>query len=156
AEWAWETFGEYLDALVGTRPAVTLVPSIGHGAVRDAVLGSEPGAPSAEQLRAMRREVRLGLEAGARMLSVGPRYIPGAYAETDELAAVAEEAAAFGAPLVPHVRNEGAGLLEAVREMIDVARRSGAPLHISHLKSLSGDALVDPLLDLVEGAAAEI
>jgi N-acyl-D-amino-acid deacylase len=155
-EWLWESFAEYLDVLDGTRPALTLVPSIGHGAVREVVLGSEPGGPSAEQLAAMRREVRLGLEAGARMLSFGLVYIPGAYAGTDELAAVAEEAAAFGAPLVPHVRNESAGLLEAVGEMVDVARQSGAPLHISHLKSLSGDELVEPLLELVEAAAAEI
>ena len=71
------------------------------------------------------------------MLSFGLVYIPGAYAGTDELVAVAEEAAAFGAPLVPHVRNEGAGVLEAVGELIDVARRAGAPLHLSHLKSLA-------------------
>jgi N-acyl-D-aspartate/D-glutamate deacylase len=100
--------------------------------------------------------VRLGLEAGARTLSYGLVYIPGAYAGSDELVAVAREAAAVGAPLVPHVRNEGAGLLEAVGEMVDVARRSEAPLHLSHLKALSGDALVAPLLELVDEAAAGI
>ena len=61
------------------------------------------------------------------MLSFGLVYIPGAYAATEELVAVAEEAARVGVPLVPHVRNEGAGLLEAVGEMVEVARRSGAP-----------------------------
>ena len=90
------------------------------------------------------------------MLSFGLVYLPGAYAATDELVAVAEEAAAFGAPLVPHVRNEGDGLLEAVGEMIDVARRSGAPLHVSHLKSLADERLVEPLLELLESAATEI
>jgi N-acyl-D-amino-acid deacylase len=155
-EWPWESVSEYLDHLDGTRPAPTLVPSIGHGAVREVVLGSEPAVPSLRQLDEMRREVRLGLEAGARMLSFGLVYIPGAYAGTDELVAVAREAALFGAPLVPHVRNEGAGLLEAVGEMVDVARRSGAALHLSHLKALSGDALVEPLLELIDAAAAEI
>jgi N-acyl-D-amino-acid deacylase len=155
-EWLWQSFSEYLDFLEGTRPAVTLVPSIGHGAVRDAVLGSEAVAPSTGQLAEMRREVRLALEAGARMLSFGLVYIPGAYADTEELVAVAHEAAAFGAPLVPHVRNEGAGVLEATAEMIDVARRSGSPLHISHLKALTGDAMVEPLLELVDSAAREI
>ena len=57
---------------------------------------------------------------------------------------------ASGAPLVPHVRNEGHGLLEAVGEMIDVARRSGAPLHLSHLKSLADERLVEPLLELLD------
>lgn len=155
-EWTWSTFGEYLDALDGTRPALTLVPSIPHGSVRDFVLGDGRVQPGREQIRKLRREVRLGLEAGARMLSFGLVYIPGAYADTDELVAVAQEAAEFGAPLVPHVRNEGLGVLEAVGEMIEVARRSGAPLHLSHLKALAGEELVGPLLELIERASAEI
>src|SRR5262249_48716743 len=126
AQWTWWAFAESLDALDTARPALSLVPSIGHGSGRDFVLGDGDVQPSAEQLTAMRREVRAGLEAGARMLSFGLVYIPGAYARTDELVAVAEEAAAFGAPLVPHVRNEGAGVLDAVGEMIDGARRAGA------------------------------
>ena len=138
------------------QPALSLVPSIGHGAVRDVVLGGGRVDPTAEDLVAMRHEVRLGLDAGARMLSFGLVYLPGAYAATGELVAVAEEAARAGVPLVPHVRNEGHGLLSAVDEMIDVARRSGASLHLSHLKSLADERLVEPLLELLEGAACEI
>ena len=155
-EWPWSTVAEYLDALDTTRPAISLVPSIGHGAVRDVVLGGGRVAPTAESLRAMRGEVRLGLDAGARMLSFGLVYLPGAYAATEELVAVAEEAARAGAPLVPHVRNEGNGLLAAVDEMIDVARRSGAPLHLSHLKALADESMVEPLLERLDGASAEI
>ena len=155
-EWPWTTFAEYLDALAATRPATTLVPSIGHGSVRDAVVGGGMRAPSAEELRRMRAEVRLGLEAGARTLSFGLIYLPGAYAETGELVAVAEEAAAFGAPLVPHVRNEGHEVLTAVGELIAVARRSGAPLHLSHLKSLADERLIEPLLELLDEASADV
>lgn len=154
--WRWSTVAEYLDALDSTRPALSLVPSVGHGAVRDFVLGGDRVEPTAEGLRSLRREVRAGFDAGARMLSFGLVYLPGAYAATEELVAVAEEAAAVGAPLVPHVRNEGHALLEAVEEMIGVARRSGAPLHLSHLKSLADERLVVPLLDLLEDAAATI
>lgn len=151
--WPWTTVAEYLDALDATRPALSLVPSVPHGAVRDVVLGRDDVPPTSAQLATMRREVRLGFEAGARMLSFGLVYLPGAYARTEELVAVAREAAAVGAPLVPHVRNEGAGLLEAVAEMIGVARASGAPLHISHLKSLGDERLVQPLLDLLDEAS---
>ncbi len=150
-EWAWSSFAEYLDALDATRPAMTLVPSVGHGAVRDFVVGGERVPP---RIGEMRHEVRLALEAGARMLSFGLVYYPGAFADTDELVAVAEVAAEFGAPLVPHVRNEGRDVLEAVGEMVDVSRRSGAPLHLSHLKSLADESLIEPLLELVEGAGA--
>jgi N-acyl-D-amino-acid deacylase len=156
AEWPWSTFAEYLEALAETRPATTLVPSIGHNSVRDAVMGGDRRAPSPDELRRMKDEVRLGLEAGARTLSFGLLYLPGAYAETAELTALAEVAAEFGAPLVPHVRNEGRKVLDAVGEMIGVARRSGAPLHISHLKSAADERLIEPLLELLDEASRDV
>src|SRR5215208_3677980 len=118
--WMWSTFKEYLSALAETRPATTLVPSIGHNAVRDCTMGGADRRPDPEELRAMRREVRMGLDAGARTLSFGLIYMPGAFSETEELIELAEEAARFGAPLVPHVRNEADGVIEAVGEMVEV------------------------------------
>jgi N-acyl-D-amino-acid deacylase len=155
-EWPWTTFDEYLEWLEGTRPATTLVPSIGHNSVRDLVTGGEKRAPTADELAAMRHEVRLGFEAGARTLSFGLLYLPGAYADTDELVEFAKEAAPFGAPLVPHIRNEGLEVLEAVGEFLEVSRRSGAPLHVSHLKCFAGEALLDPLLELLDEASADV
>jgi N-acyl-D-amino-acid deacylase len=154
--WTWSTFAEYLDALAGTRPAITLVPSIGHNAVRDFVMGGANRQPDRGELRRMREEVRLGLEAGARTFSFGLIYMPGAFSQTEELVELAREAAPFGAPLVPHVRNEADGVLEAVGEMVEVARRSGAPLHLSHLKVVGNPDLVEPLLELLERARADI
>jgi N-acyl-D-amino-acid deacylase len=142
-EWTWKTFAEYLDALPPT--SMTLVSSVPHGSIREVC---------AADVDAMRREVRLAFDAGARMLSFGLVYIPGAYADTEELVSVAEIAAELGAPLVPHVRNEGAGVLDAVREMVEVSQRSGAPLHVSHLKCLADEALLDPLLELVDSSGA--
>jgi N-acyl-D-amino-acid deacylase len=153
--WPWRTFAEYLRALAEARPATTLVPSAGHNAARDYVLGSARRAPGAEELAEMRRQVRLMLEAGGRTLSFGLIYLPGLYAETEELVAVAEEAAAFGAPLVPHMRSESDHVLEAAREMIGVARRAGTPLHISHLKVIGNPHLVDGLLGLLDQARAD-
>ena len=155
-EWPWSSFDEYLEWLEGTRPATTLVPSAGHNAVRDFVMGGAKRQATADELAAMRREVRASLEAGGRTLSFGMIYLPGAYADTDELVSLAEEAAPFGAPLVPHVRNEGHGVLEAIGEFVDVARRSGAPLHVSHLKCLADESLIDPLLELLDEASADV
>lgn len=155
-EWPWSSIADYLDALAAAGAATTLVPSVGHSAVRDVVMGGARRPPTPADLQAMRREVRVGLEAGARALSFGLIYMPGAFAATDELVELAAEAARFGAPLVPHVRNEGAGVLEAVGEMIDVARRSGAPLHLSHLKVIGHPRLVEPLLSMIDRARREI
>jgi len=154
--WGWSTFSEYLEALEEARSATTLVPSIGHNAVRELVMGSADRQPHPEELRAMREEVRLGLEAGARTFSFGLIYTPGVFSETEELVELAREAAPFGAPLVPHVRTEAGGVLQAVAEMIEVARRSGTPLHLSHLKVVGNAELVEPLLALVEEASADV
>jgi N-acyl-D-amino-acid deacylase len=154
--WVWTTFPEYLGALAEARPATTLVPSIGHNAVRDVVMGWARRRPTPEELEAMKQQVRLGFEAGARTLSFGLIYMPGAFSETEELVELAKEAARFGAPLVPHVRNEADGVIEAVGEMIEVARRSGAPLHLSHLKVVGNPRLVEPLLALLEKTSSEV
>jgi len=156
ASWPWSTLAEYLDALEQTHPGTSLVPSIGHGAVRDRVMAAERRPPSASELAAMRDEIRIGFEQGARSLSFGLIYVPGLFAEFDELVACAEEAASFGAPLVPHVRNEGDNVLEAVGEMIEVARRSGASLHLSHLKVIGRADLVDPLLELIDRSSVDL
>lgn len=156
AEWRWSSFGEYLDALDAAQPATSLVPSAGHNAVRDHVMGASSRQPDARDLQAMRGEVALAVEAGARTLSFGLIYQPGLFAGTDELVALAREAARFGAPLVPHVRNEAGGVLEAVGEMVEVARRAEAPLHVSHLKLVGNAGLLEPLLELLDRAAQEV
>jgi N-acyl-D-amino-acid deacylase len=155
-EWAWESVEEFLEALDTTRPATSLVTSAAHGAIRDVVVGPDDVVPTAAQLREMRAHARAAIDAGARMLSFGLVYLPGAHARTDELVALSEEAAAVGIPIVPHVRNEGAGLLDAITEMLEVARRSGAALHVSHLKALSDERLIAPLLALLDEASTQV
>ncbi|MDQ2745148.1 MAG: D-aminoacylase [Chloroflexota bacterium] len=155
-EWTWSGMDEYLFTLHNAGAATTLIPSIGHNAVRDFIMGGANRAPTAEELTAMRHQVRAGLEAGARTFSFGLIYLPGAFAGTDELIELAKEAAPFGVPLVPHVRNEGRGVLGAVDEMIEVSRRSGAPLHLSHLKVIGNPDLVEPLLERIDRAAEQI
>ncbi len=154
--WPWETVPEYLDDLDSTRPSISLVPSVAAGAVRDLVIGGARRAATARELEAMRAEVRAGFEAGATSLSFGLVYFPGAHADTGELLALAQVAAEHGAPLVPHVRNEGAGLIGAIDEMLGVARQAGARLHLSHLKSLADETLIEPLLELLEATDVDV
>jgi N-acyl-D-amino-acid deacylase len=134
AEWPWRTIDEYLDALDATRPATTLCPLVPHGSIREHVMGGARRAPTPDELDAIRRETRLGMEAGAFGASFGLIYLPAAYAETDELIAVAEEVGRYDGILVPHIRSESAQLLEALEEMIEVSVRGGAALNVSHLK----------------------
>lgn len=156
AQASWSSMDEYLAALQEARPATNLVASVGHNAVREHVMGRDDRLPTHRELAAMRSEVRSALEAGARALSFGLIYVPGVFADTDELVELAREAVRFRAPLMPHIRNEGAGVIAAVQEMIEVARRSGAPLHITHLKLVGNPQLLDPLLELIGEARREI
>ncbi|MBK8100285.1 MAG: D-aminoacylase [Planctomycetes bacterium] len=107
---------------------------VGHGTVRQRVLGPVTRAPNADELGAMRDLVRQALEQGALGISSGLEYFPGNVAATAELIELCREAARLDRPYVTHIRNEDDRLLEAVDEAIAIAQRSGAPLLLSHLK----------------------
>lgn len=114
--------------------AIDIGAYVGHGTVRQRVLGPVARAPSAAELAAMQDLVREALEQGAMGLSSGLEYFPGNAATTDEVVELARIAARFDRPYVTHIRNEDSQLVEAIDEAIDISRRSGASLLISHLK----------------------
>ncbi|MCB9877853.1 MAG: amidohydrolase family protein [Planctomycetes bacterium] len=107
---------------------------VGHGTVRNAVLGPVGRAATAEELARMQQLVQQAFEQGALGLSSGLEYFPGNMTATEELIALCKVAARFDRPYVTHIRNEDDQLLEAIDEAIRIARESGAPLLISHLK----------------------
>jgi len=113
---------------------VNIVMLIGHGSVRQAVIGDRDAAPSAEQLQRMRQMVCQAMEGGAVGMSSGLRYRPGAYATTDEIAALAKEIAPYGGFYATHMRDEGPKILEALDEALVIGRQAGVPVHISHHK----------------------
>ncbi len=156
AEWAWESFDAFLGELAGWGPAGNLVACAPHSAVRDCVMGGADRAPDRRELAAMCAEVDKAFEAGARALSFGLIYAPGLSAQAPELLALAEVAARYGAPLVPHVRNESTGILDAINEFVRVSQRTGAPLHVSHLKLVGAPHLLDDLVHLMVEAAGRI
>ena len=125
-DWPWSTVTEYLDALDATRPALSLVPSIGpRRGARARARRRQGGTDAASSCARCAARCGSGSRRERGCCRSGSSTSRAPTPTTDELVAVAEEAAAFGAPLVPHVRNEGHGLLEAISEMIDVARRVG-------------------------------
>jgi len=113
-----------------------LVP---HGSIRRAVLGAEDRAPTAGEMEEMRGLVRKGMEEGAYGLSSGTFYVPGSYSDPNEIVELAEVVASFGGAYTSHIRDESdytVGLVAAVEEVIDVARRAGIPGVITHVKAL--------------------
>lgn len=131
----WETFGEYLDSLEEVEPAVNIVPLVGHGAVRSAVIGFEPREADRRDLRLMKRYVREAMDAGAYGLSTGLIYVPSMYADTDEIIELAREVARYKGIYATHMRNEGIGLIDSIIEAITIGLEAGVSVEISHLKA---------------------
>jgi N-acyl-D-aspartate/D-glutamate deacylase len=146
----------YFAALEKNGAGTNVAHLVPHNAVRqEAMGGSFNRLPTPAELDAMKALVARGMEAGAFGISTGLIYTPGTYAKTDELAALAE--AARGGLYASHIRSEGDDLTGAVAEAIEIGRRSGAPVHISHFKA-SGPpnwGKVKEAAALVERARAE-
>lgn len=130
----WTTLGEYLDLLQKRGIAPNVASFVGEGEVRVNVLGEVDVTPSASQLHAMRLLVDQAMEEGALGLTTALIYAPMNYAKTPELIAMAEESARCGGIYTAHMRSEGDHIEQAVQETIDIARASGAPAEIHHLK----------------------
>jgi N-acyl-D-amino-acid deacylase len=136
-----------------TVNVATLVP---HGCVRMAVAGATPVELGPQELARARDLVRAGMNEGAVGLSSGLDYVPSMYGSNDELADLCGEIAPYGGVYVSHCRY-AIGTVPGLAEAIDIGRRAGVPVHISHM---SGDEEGDPpdseqMLALLSDAARE-
>ena len=111
-----------------------LAPLLGHGSVRSAVVGDEKRGATPVEVEQMQRVVERAMDDGAFGLSSGLIYAPGMYADVDELAALAAVAGRRGRPYTSHMRDEGDRVDRALEEALEVGRRSGAPVQVSHHK----------------------
>jgi len=128
--------------LAASGIGTNIVPFVGFGPVRQRVLGQDARAPSATELDAMKALVAKGMCEGAVGLSAGLFYAPQSFATTDEVVAVAREAAIRGGLYDTHQRDESSysiGLLGSIEEAISIGRRAGMPVHFAHLKALGVD-----------------
>ena len=135
----WTTLGQYLEHLQRRGIAPNVASFVGASTVRIHELGEGDVDPNPEQLARMRALVRQAMNEGAMGVGSSLIYAPGNFAETDELVALVTEAGRCGGMYISHMRSEGDRILQSVDELIAIARRSGAPAEIYHLK-LSGRA----------------
>jgi len=153
----WTTVETYLDRLDALRPSVNLALLVGNSALRIGAIGWEEVAASDRDIANMRAMLREAMEEGAVGLSSGLDYPPGAYATTDELAQLTNEAARQGGFYHTHVRYSlGDRYLDPFREAIEIGRRGEGPAHITHFyhRQTFPDG-PRPMLALVDDARAE-
>jgi N-acyl-D-aspartate/D-glutamate deacylase len=136
----WRSCGDYLDAIDGAEPSINVATLVGHGSIREEVLGLARREPNPDELETMCSLAGEAVDEGAFGISSGLVYPPGMYANTDELVALASAVASRSGLYASHIRGEGAHLFQAVDEAIEIGRRAGLPAHVSHLKCESSNA----------------
>ncbi|MCZ6650335.1 MAG: D-aminoacylase [Acidobacteria bacterium] len=156
-EVTWTTLGEFLEHLEKRGVAPNVASFVGATTVRIHEIGYQDRPPTAAELTAMRELVARAMEEGALGVGSSLIYAPGFYAETAELTALAAESALYGGMYITHMRSEGNRLLEAVDEVIRIARQADTPAEIYHLKAAGAhnwDKL-DEVIEKIEAARAQ-
>jgi N-acyl-D-amino-acid deacylase len=152
----WTTLGEYLETLQRRGIAPNVASFVGAATVRTYVLGERDVQPTPEQLERMRALVHQAMEEGALGVTTALIYAPNEYAKTPELIALAQESARCGGIYTVHMRSEGDHIEQGLQETIDIARASGAPAEVYHLKVAGRDnwGKLDRVIKTVQQARA--
>lgn len=127
---------------------------VGHGTLRQMVMGTEDRKPSRAEMTKMKNLIREAMEDGALGMSTGLFYVPGSYALTEEIIELSKVVAEYGGIYISHIREETSGIIESVEETIRIGRESGIPVQITHHKVMGVDnwGLSIESLSLVDAA----
>ncbi len=131
----WTKLSEYLEHLQSRGVSCNVASFVGATTVRIHVLGYEDRRPSPAELDQMRELVRVAMQEGALGVGSSLIYAPAFYADTHELVELCKVAAEYQGMYISHMRSEGNRLVEAVEELIEIAREGGLPAEIYHLKA---------------------
>ena len=155
-EITWTSLSGYLNELERRGVSTNVASFLGATTVREHVIGLEDRKPTPAELERMREIVRLEMESGALGIGSSLIYAPAFYATTEELIELCKVAAKYRGKYISHMRSEGNRLLEALDELIRIAREANIPAEIYHLKA-AGEAnwpKMDRVVEVVERARA--
>ncbi|MGW8180261.1 MAG: N-acyl-D-amino-acid deacylase family protein, partial [bacterium] len=130
----WTTLGDYFARLEKRGVSVNVASFVGATQVRLCVLGEESRDPTDKEMNEMRDLVVQAMEDGAFGLSSALLVPPNTYITTDQLTELAKAVKPYGGIYSTHIRSEGEGIQEAVREAIKIGELAGVPVDIIHLK----------------------
>src|SRR5689334_3350770 len=124
----------FLERITATRITPNFALFVGQGSVRDAVIGPVNRKATDAEIEKMRGLVRQGMEDGAFGLSSGLFYVPGTFTPTAEVIELAKVAGRMGGIYISHMRDEASGVLDSVRETIEIGEKGGLPTQVTHHK----------------------
>ena len=131
----WTTLGEYLEHLVKKGISPNVASFVGATTLRIHEIGYADRPPTSAELQRMQSLARDAMQEGALGIGSSLIYAPAFYARTDELVALSQAVAPYGGMYISHMRSEGQRLLEAIDELITIAREAGVPAEIYHMKA---------------------
>jgi N-acyl-D-amino-acid deacylase len=135
----WRTVKEYLDVLDNEKIATNVAYLVPQGNLRMLAMGYDSGKATSKQIRQMKEQLQISLDQGAVGMSSGLTYVPGMFADGEELAQLLEVVQEAKGYYCPHTRSYGKGAMEAYAEMIDLAQRTKCRLHLTHATLNFGD-----------------
>ena len=156
-EYDWVSMKDYLDRVDRQGISFNVATWVGHGTVRQNVIGHENRDPSDTELLKMRKLVNEAMKDGACGMSTGLIYPPSVYAGTPEIIELAKVVAKHNGVYASHIRGEEySSLLSAVNEAVEIGEKAGLPVHIAHFKASGKKAwgMVKDSLKLIEEARA--
>ena len=128
--------GEFFAKTDSTGIGPNLALLVGHNTIRREVMGTENRLATETEIKEMQSLVHSAMEDGAFGMSTGLKYIPGAYSNLDEVVALASVVSENDGFYATHMREEGIGLLESLKEAIDIGKQANLPVQISHHKAV--------------------
>lgn len=153
----WRTVKEYLDLLDKEKTATNVAYLVPQGNLRMLVKGYSDEKCTQAEIDQQKEILANCLRDGAVGMSSGLTYVPGAFADDAELAQLCEVVKEYGGYYCPHHRSYGKGALQAYREMIELAKKTGVRLHLTHatMNYAENANRADELLEMIdEGIAA--
>lgn len=156
-DWTYETTDRYLTMVEEAHPGLNEMYLVPHGNIRMEAMGLDNRLPTEEEIQAMRDITRREMEAGAMGLSTGLIYIPCAYSESREIIEMCKVVAEYDGVFVIHQRSEADTILDSMKEVIEIGRKSGVKVHWSHFKVCGKQNWdkIDGVLELLDEAAKE-
>ncbi|MEJ2732693.1 MAG: D-aminoacylase [Anaerolineae bacterium] len=151
------SFASFLGYLEKAEMPVNVVPLVGQGMIRAAVLGYRANVPTQDETEQMQRQVHEAMEVGAHGVSTGLIYPPGSFTSTEELIDVVRPVAEYRGLYFSHIRSEAELLLESVAEAIEIGRQAGVAVQVSHFKASGRQNWhkAPAALELIDRARAE-
>lgn len=130
-DWNWSTITSYLDRFE-RQTAVNIAMLVPHGTIRMAVMGMANRQPSLEELERMQLMTVQAMQEGAIGLSTGLTYVPGMFADDEEIVALCKVIRPYNGFYVPHHRNYGIEALKGYADSLEIGRQAGVPVHLTH------------------------